>query len=430
MAAYRLARAGWRILLVEKGTAPPPPRKNRPEALGLETTRYRVNGRSRRLKLGTGPGGGTSVYGAALLRPLPEDFSPGRYYADFLPKREWDWPVSFNAMDFEALLKERILDPLDLQDTYIEQSPSQAPRRATGYAGVVARPDFKMEVLGPAGALVSTASDLLTFAEHQIGLKSSSLDEAFATAHRKRKGTGSPGTDIGLGWFLVSNVPHPFIMHDGATMGHNSFLACDPIRKTAVVVLCNGRANTFTSTANIGLHILIPQSPLATIRRPATVSMEDLQAIYGQYAAVDSLTFTFGIEHEHLTVEVSNTPGTRYTMYPLTSRRFKLYEAIFDASANFGLDANNQPSDMTWVQFGNSSNYLRQALPAQIHLARQGDHTTIQLADGDGITSYEIQQSTDFQHWEPVATMTLWEDPLSIDPSGAQGFFRAVLPGE
>lgn len=110
MAAYRLARAGWRILLVEKGTAPPPPRKNRPEALGLETTRYRVNGRSRRLKLGTGPGGGTSVYGAALLRPLPEDFSPGRYYADFLPKREWDWPVSFNAMrpyfkEVEAMLQ-------------------------------------------------------------------------------------------------------------------------------------------------------------------------------------------------------------------------------------------------------------------------------------------------------------------------------------
>ncbi len=44
-----------------------------------------LNDTSARLYMGGVLGGGTSVYGGALLRPHPADFSPGRYYGKRIP---------------------------------------------------------------------------------------------------------------------------------------------------------------------------------------------------------------------------------------------------------------------------------------------------------------------------------------------------------
>ena len=45
--------------------------------------RIDVNGIASRLYMGGMLGGGTTVYGGALLRPHPGDFSPGRYYGTY-----------------------------------------------------------------------------------------------------------------------------------------------------------------------------------------------------------------------------------------------------------------------------------------------------------------------------------------------------------
>ncbi|MEI6540380.1 MAG: GMC family oxidoreductase N-terminal domain-containing protein, partial [Planctomycetota bacterium] len=56
-----------------------------------------LNSSPSQLYMGGLIGGGTSVYGGALLRPHPADFSPGRYYAQRIPEEIHEWPVSYES---------------------------------------------------------------------------------------------------------------------------------------------------------------------------------------------------------------------------------------------------------------------------------------------------------------------------------------------
>ena len=44
-------------------------------------------------------GGGTSLYGGALVRPSEQDFQPGRYYGKRIPRAIWDWPISYADLE-------------------------------------------------------------------------------------------------------------------------------------------------------------------------------------------------------------------------------------------------------------------------------------------------------------------------------------------
>src|SRR5262245_58190834 len=103
--ASACARAGKSVLLLERGrkyVADGPAHNER--AMLIDKKPYddrevEVNGTPRRLYMGGILGGGTSLYGAALLRPSKEDFHPGRYYGDRIPRPIWDWPISYQDLE-------------------------------------------------------------------------------------------------------------------------------------------------------------------------------------------------------------------------------------------------------------------------------------------------------------------------------------------
>jgi choline dehydrogenase-like flavoprotein len=102
--AYACARAGKSVLVLERG------RKFTPEKLAhdekatlIDKQPYddrdvEVNGAGKRLYTGGCLGGGTSLYGAAFLRPSADDFHPGKHYGDRIPHAIWDWPISYNEL--------------------------------------------------------------------------------------------------------------------------------------------------------------------------------------------------------------------------------------------------------------------------------------------------------------------------------------------
>ncbi len=103
-AAWALARAGKRVLLVERGAQYGDRYAYQDEKRALirmepyEDRPALVNGRRARLFVGGIAGGGSALYGGVLMRPAPEDFTPGLHYGDRLDRRIWEWPISYEEM--------------------------------------------------------------------------------------------------------------------------------------------------------------------------------------------------------------------------------------------------------------------------------------------------------------------------------------------
>jgi choline dehydrogenase-like flavoprotein len=103
--AYACARAGKQVLLLERGSKYIPKGLTHDEkAMLIDKEPYddrpvQVNGSDRRLYMGSVLGGGTALYGAALMRPSADDFHPGRHYGQRIPRSAWDWPIGYQELE-------------------------------------------------------------------------------------------------------------------------------------------------------------------------------------------------------------------------------------------------------------------------------------------------------------------------------------------
>jgi choline dehydrogenase-like flavoprotein len=104
--AYACARAGKSTLLIERGRKyeSKPTAGHDEQAMLIDKAPYddrpiRVNGSLKRLYMGGILGGGTALYGAALMRPSADDFHPGKHYGNQIPRAIWDWPIPYETLE-------------------------------------------------------------------------------------------------------------------------------------------------------------------------------------------------------------------------------------------------------------------------------------------------------------------------------------------
>ncbi len=168
--------------------------------------------------------------------------------------------------DYESLIKIRLTQPLGMRDTRITPSSSMKQRMATGHNAAlapVANSDLPTPLAG-AGALRSSANDMLTLLEAFLGYKESPLAPAMKAMLEVRRPAGQ--NKIGLGWLIYSTDGRDIVWHNGGTGGFRSFAGYDPEKRIGVVLLSN--ASTPTGVDDIGLHLLNPKLPLANPEPP------------------------------------------------------------------------------------------------------------------------------------------------------------------
>jgi len=168
--------------------------------------------------------------------------------------------------DYESLVRHRITQPLGMPDTGITLSSSMAQCMATGHNAMlapVATSDLPTPLAG-AGALRSSANDMLTLLEAFLGYRESPLAPAMTAMFNTRCRAGQ--TEMGLGWFIYSPDGREIAMHNGGTGGFRSYAGYDPNTRIGVVVLSN--ASTLIGVDDIGIHLLNPQAPLANPEPP------------------------------------------------------------------------------------------------------------------------------------------------------------------
>jgi serine-type D-Ala-D-Ala carboxypeptidase/endopeptidase len=167
--------------------------------------------------------------------------------------------------DYESLIRNRITQPLNMPDTGITLSSPMKQRMATGHNATLAPvANWDFPTLAGAGALRSSATDMLTFLEAFLGYKESPLAPAIKAMLEVRRPVGQD--KFGLGWFIFSSDGREIALHDGGTGGFCSFAGYDPKERIGVVVLSN--AFTLSGVVDIGLHLLNPKLPLANPEPP------------------------------------------------------------------------------------------------------------------------------------------------------------------
>ena len=170
---------------------------------------------------------------------------------------------------YAALLQQEIAKPLGLKDTVVSLSPEQQVRFIEGH-DADHRPAhaWNLDALAGAGAIRSTAADMLTYLEAQLHPeKLPALATAIAQTHELRA-DAMGGMRIGLAWLYVDKKESYW--HNGGTGGFSSYAFFDPKNDCAGIVLFNTTLFAGGSFADaLGTHIrqrLVGEAPVSLAR--------------------------------------------------------------------------------------------------------------------------------------------------------------------
>jgi CubicO group peptidase (beta-lactamase class C family) len=247
------------------------------------------------------------------------------------------------GMSYEELVRQRILEPLGMTNTAITLTEAQRQTAATGHARdmkPVAMWDF--DALAGAGAIRSTAGDMLAFAAAQLGITDTPLKASIARMQSFRRPAGSAELYQMAGWLVIEKYGTEILFHDGGTAGFRSAIALDPSSKRGVIIL----ANTAVDVTDLALHTL--QSPVARPRIEVAVSEKVLDAYAGEYRFGPSFAITISRKSDRLLGQATNQPV--FEMFPESDSRFFL--KVVDAQITFLKDESGAVSGLILHQMG------------------------------------------------------------------------------
>jgi len=232
---------------------------------------------------------------------------------------------------YDQLIIERIANVLGMPDTRVAFTEGMTQRLALGYAGTRREKNWDLPTLAGAGALRSTAKDMVTFIQANLGLVNSPLRATMEETHQPRAETGDGSSRIGLGWFTVTSAKGPAITwHNGGTGGYRSFAGFAAETRTGAIVLCNsgGEGND-----DIGLHLLNNSFPMKKTVKHTAITLEEsvLKSYEGKYQVAPGAVMRIDLRDGNLFAQLAAQPALR--IYPESETDF-FYKEV-DAKISF-----------------------------------------------------------------------------------------------
>ncbi|MGA2146392.1 MAG: serine hydrolase [Bryobacteraceae bacterium] len=143
------------------------------------------------------------------------------------------------GLSYPNLVQEEVTGPLGMSDTSVFLSPDQRSRIIQGY-DAAHRPVrlWDMDAMAGAGAIRSTAGDMITYLDAQLHPeKFDTLRAALEQSHQLQADVAS-GSRIALAWIYDADTGTYW--HNGATGGYSAYAFFQPKGDYAAVVLANG----------------------------------------------------------------------------------------------------------------------------------------------------------------------------------------------
>ena len=136
---------------------------------------------------------------------------------------------------YEQMVVDIICKPLGMSNTKQHLNTEQIVAAVYNERGD-ATPMWDMKALAGAGAIRSSARDMLKYAQAEMTDDNSSLSKAMKLTQQV---TWKKEMEVGLGWHLAEISGTKYYWHNGGTGGSRSFVAFMPDKHMAVVVLSN-----------------------------------------------------------------------------------------------------------------------------------------------------------------------------------------------
>lgn len=251
---------------------------------------------------------------------------------------------------YETLLVERVLGPLGMDDTRVTLTDDMRRRLAAGHdpAGAIV-PNWDFRSLAGAGALRSTANDMLRFLAASLDSNPTAIHAALRLSQRPQRTGAGPTVQVGLAWHLLTGSGAGIVMHNGGTGGYRSFIGWDPAMRAGVVVL----ANSSVDLDDIGRHLLNPRFPLKRVVRRTEVAVEParLDDLAGRYALGPDFVLT--VTHEAGTLYVQATGQSRLRAWAESDSTFFFKEV--DAQVSFARGPDGRGRRITLHQNGRAT---------------------------------------------------------------------------
>jgi serine-type D-Ala-D-Ala carboxypeptidase/endopeptidase len=162
---------------------------------------------------------------------------------------------------YTQLVQDRILNVLGMDSTGIAMnstaitlSDALKSRLAKGHiGGKEANLEFIPEAIQGAGALHSTANDLLKYLAANMNLIHTSINDIIQETHLIRheypqapslhfdsaNNKSLSASYVGLGWFIDTDLGTEVITHSGGIDGYSSLIGFNPTKQEGVVLLCS-----------------------------------------------------------------------------------------------------------------------------------------------------------------------------------------------
>jgi D-alanyl-D-alanine-carboxypeptidase/D-alanyl-D-alanine-endopeptidase len=253
--------------------------------------------------------------------------------------------------DYETLFRTRIAAPLGMKSTAVTLSSDMTRRLAIGHNDRGEKvPNWDFPTLAGAGAIRSTANDLLTFLAAELGYEKTALAAAMASQLAVRRPTSNTGLEIALGWHVFKKGgDREIVWHNGGTGGYRSFIGSDPRSRVGVVVL----SDTFTAAGvdDIGQHLLDPAVALSQAPRThkeIAIDTKTLDGYVGRYQLTPNFILTVTRDEKRLFAQA--TGQSAIELFAEGNREF--FMKAVDAQITFETDDQGRATSLTLHQNG------------------------------------------------------------------------------
>jgi CubicO group peptidase (beta-lactamase class C family) len=260
-----------------------------------------------------------------------------------------------SSKSYETVLNERIIKPLGLKNTGLDDGKKQLPNSASGYtmkAGAPAKADT-VSIVTPfsAGAMYSTTEDLYAWQTALLGgrvFKKKETLDAMLTPNRN---------NYAYGLIVVTDRKgRKRITHGGGIEGFIADAVYFPEEELFIAALTNNERDSMAELM-LALNAIAVGEPYTLPKKRVAIKVDPaiLDTYVGEYQLGPVLTLKIERGPEGLTLEPTGQSKTQ--LYAETETDFFLN--VVDATLKFVKDENGKVTGLEFTQAGRTSKAVR-----------------------------------------------------------------------